>query len=442
MAAEPVSLPRHQDPAPPLLPAAAIRDFVGYHFSRRALYLRALQQAAPPVYLLDRAVLRHKADTFRQAFRKVLPATAFYYAVKSNNHPLVAATLLASGFGLDVSSGVELEMALALRAGDIIFSGPGKTDRELALAVAHSERVVVLIDSFGELARLRRITDRLGREIRAGIRLNNNPHGLWRKFGILPEELAAFWAEARRTPAVKLQGIQFHSSWNLDPEKQISFIAKLGATIRTLPPAVRAEINFIDIGGGYWPPQGEWLRAAGAEVGQPAARYRLAAAPIEVFAARLAAALAEHIFSLLTCRICFEPGRWLCNDAMHLLLSVVDLKMADLAVTDGGTNAVGWERFEVDYCPVLNLSRPALSERSCLIVGSLCTPHDLWGDAYWGEDIQPGDLLLIPDQGAYTYSLRQNFIKAPPAVVTLAEIEPGGIAEGRQNDGGGQPVRG
>jgi diaminopimelate decarboxylase len=423
----PARTPDHAPPverpeAIPILPAAEIRDFVGYHFSRRDLYLRALQSAPPPLYLLDRARLREKARQFRQAFTKVLPAPAFYYAVKSNNHPRVASTLLESGFGLDVSSGVELAMALDLRARDIIFSGPGKTDQELTLAVAHSDRVVVLIDSFGELARLRRITGTLGREIRAGIRLNNNPQGLWRKFGILPEELAAFWAEARQTPAVKLQGIQFHSSWNLDPENQISFIAKLGATLRTLPPAVRAEIGFIDIGGGYWPPQGEWLLAPGtAAAGRrpPGARYRRAAAPIEVFAAELAAALAEHIFSLLNCRICFEPGRWLCNDVMHLLLSVVDRKMADLVVTDGGTNAIGWERFEVDYCPVLNLSRPALSETPCQIVGALCTPHDLWGDAYWGADIQPGDILLIPDQGAYTYSLRQNFIKALPGVVSL-----------------------
>jgi diaminopimelate decarboxylase len=52
-------------------------------------------------------------------------------------------------------------------------------------------------------------------------------------------------------------------------------------------------------------------------------------------------------------------------------------------------------------------------------MGSLCTPHDLWGYGYWGEDIQPGDTLLIPNQGAYTYSLRQEFIKAVPQVVEV-----------------------
>ena len=104
---------------------------------------------------------------------------------------------------------------------------------------------------------------------------------------------------------------------------------------------------------------------------------------------------------------------------MHLILSVVDKKAPDLVITDAGTNAIGWERFETDYFPVLNLTRPLTRERDCLILGALCTPHDVWGYSYWGEDIRPGDILMIPTQGAYTYSLRQHFIKPLPRVVTV-----------------------
>ncbi len=108
---------------------------------------------------------------------------------------------------------------------------------------------------------------------------------------------------------------------------------------------------------------------------------------------------------------------------MHLLVSVVDRKSDDLVVTDAGTNAVGWECFESDYFPVVNLTRPALTEHPCYVLGSLCTPHDVWGYAYHGEDIQPGDALLIPMQGAYTYSLRQEFIKPFPKAVLLGAGE-------------------
>jgi len=36
-----------------------------------------------------------------------------------------------------------------------------------------------------------------------------------------------------------------------------------------------------------------------------------------------------------------------------------------------------------------------------------------------GEGIEPGDILMIPTQGAYTYSLRQNFIKPIPEVAVI-----------------------
>ena len=52
-------------------------------------------------------------------------------------------------------------------------------------------------------------------------------------------------------------------------------------------------------------------------------------------------------------------------------MRVTDKKAGDLVVTDAGTNAVGWERFEIDYFPVLNLSRPDTGERFQPIVQRL-----------------------------------------------------------------------
>ena len=143
--------------------------------------------------------------------------------------------------------------------------------------------------------------------------------------------------------------------------------------------------------------------------------------PIEHFAKELSAVFNKYIFTQIPeCTIYLEPGRWICHESMHLVLSVVDKKAKDIVITDAGTNTVGWERYEQDYFPVINLTRPALKEHPCMIFGSLCTPHDLWGYNYFGESIEPGDVLLIPTQGAYTYSLRQEFIKPLPEQVILS----------------------
>ncbi|MBI5675509.1 MAG: alanine racemase [Nitrospirae bacterium] len=414
----------------PLLPSRELLSYVKHCFNLGSKYLEAIKGESMPLYIIDSSILRERADKFKKSFTKAFTDTAFYFAVKSNNHPDVARTLLQSGFGLDVSSGLELQMALDLGARDIVFSGPGKTKAELQMAVTNSDRVTILIDSFGELAKLQEIAAANNRVMRAGVRLTTGQETLWRKFGITLNDLPLFYEKAIDCVNIRFCGLQFHMSWNLTPDAQCNFIEMLGRTLASLPESHRKSIEFIDIGGGYWPSQGEWLQPAGTREGQlrmvvgrkagrPTDHYRLPAAGVDEFAAQLSQAINRHIFAVIKCRICFEPGRWICHDAMHLLMSVADKKADDMIITDAGTNAIGWERFETDYFPVLNLTSPSLDERACNILGSLCTPHDVWGYTYWGESIKDGDILMIPSQGAYTFSLRQNFIKPLPPVVVL-----------------------
>ena len=415
----------------PVLPSHELTAFVRSFIDRGDRFLDARRQSGSPLYVVDEDVLLNRARYFAAAFKAEIPDLAVYYAVKSNNCPAIVHALAAAGLGLDVSSGRELGLAMGTDAASIVFSGPGKTDEELRLAVTYRERVTVLMDSFGELHRLERVASNAGISVRAGVRLTTDERGLWRKFGIPLAELPRFITEADECSHVLFQGLQFHTSWNLDPTNHVAFIRRLGDALATLEADSRRRIEFIDIGGGFWPPQGEWLQPAGTREGKLRAaalessepergHYRLETAAIEEFSREIGDALRTNIFPHVSCRICLEPGRWVCNDAMHILLTVVDKKADDLVITDAGTNAIGWERFETDYFPVINLSRPAVAEHRCYVLGSLCTPHDVWGYDYFGEDIQEGDALLVPTQGAYTYSLRQEFIKPLPKVVVLS----------------------
>ena len=413
------------------LPWQEISAFVASHIDRKEAFLQATEQHGSPLYLIDIDALRERASQFQDAFQGISPRPpGIYYAVKSNHHPLILRTFLDAGLGLDVSSGAELQLAVELEASDIVFSGPGKTVEELALAVYHANRVTVLIDSFSELHRLEACAARAYTDIRAGVRLTSDPNGLWRKFGIAPSELGNFLSQAEQCPHVHLCGLHFHTSWNMDPTKQMTFIQGLGRVLGELPSRFRKRFEFVDIGGGYWPEQGEWLQGAATSAGMLRSILapdsvswetprRVRGTPIETFADTLGREIREHLMPHLDARIYLEPGRWLCNDGMHLLMTVIDCKAPDLVITDAGTNAVGWERFEHDYFPVINLTRPSLNEHACSVLGSLCTPHDVWGYSYWGEGIQDGDILMIPTQGAYTYSLRQNFIKSLPKAVAL-----------------------
>ncbi len=416
--------------ATPLLPQAEVRDLVRSFLSRHDAFVAAVQEKGSPLYVFDKEALTTRAKQFVRTFERIAKKVTAFFAVKSNNCPLVMQTVVDCGLGLDVSSGLELAAALDTGCSSIVFSGPGKTATELALAVDHGDRVTILLDSFGELGRVGESAGARGKAVKAGVRLTTNEHGLWRKFGIPLSSLKPFMERANECEYVDLCGIQFHRSWNLSPKAQVDYLVRLGEAIKELPAKQRSAIKFIDIGGGYWPPAGEWLQPTGTLEGRiyqlvhpgftaGIDHYKLEAKPLPVFAESLREALRVYIFPWVDCEIYMEPGRWLSNEAMHLAMTVVDKKADDMVITDAGTNLIGWERFESDYFPVINLTRPAVDEKACMVFGSLCTPHDVWGRGYFGESIELGDILLIPNQGAYTYSLRQQFIKPVAEVIEL-----------------------
>ncbi len=416
----------------PILEQSVLDDYIREFINNREAFLDIARRYQTPLYILDVKALKQSARIFEETLTANIPSLQPYYAVKSNNHPFIAQTLAEMDFGLDVSSGRELEMALNAGASKIIFSGPGKTDEELILALENNDRVILLMDSFGELERLKKIISARRIYLRAGIRLTTQEEGLWRKFGIPPGELGRFFHSAADHPYIKLCGLQFHTSWNMNPQAQVKFIKRLGREIAALSPQARGQIEFLDIGGGYWPPLGEWLQPAATTEGRlrlclenaPGTghtHYHNGAEPLETFAHDLGRALKDEIFTQINCAVFTEPGRWISHGAMHILMTVIDKKARDMVVTDGGINMVGWERYESDYFPVINLTRPDAQENACYIFGSLCTPHDVWGYTFHGRDISVGDVLLVPDQGAYTYSLRQEFIKPVPEVVVLQE---------------------
>lgn len=416
------------DQEPSILNPELLNSFVSGFLDRRLEFLDAVNQFGCPLYLIDVDALTNRANEFRSAFEKQLDEVSFFFAMKSNNHPVISKSLIERGFGIDVSSGEELVQAVNLGTKRILFSGPGKTEAELELASKYGDKITILMDSFVELERLNRVALNTDRKIKTGVRLNTDDKGLWQKFGITLESLQHFFHESDSTRNLDLCGLQFHTSWNLNPSQQVAFIKRLGNALFELEDRHLDQLEFLDIGGGYWPDLGEWVhnidfkknkleKTSLTNLMPLLDHYRYYSNTINTFAIEISDALRRYIFPFVDCEIYLEPGRWICNDAMHILLSILDQKQDGLYITDGGTNAIGWERFETDYFPVINLSRPLLKEFSCLILGSLCTPHDVWGYSCFGQDLKIGDIILIPNQGAYTFSLKQNFIKPLPKVV-------------------------
>src|SRR5215470_11907798 len=88
-----------------------------------------------PFYCYSTATLERHYQVFAAAFADVRALVC--YAMKANSNQAVIKTLAKLGAGADVVSEGELKRARAagIAPEKIMFSGVGKTERELALAV-------------------------------------------------------------------------------------------------------------------------------------------------------------------------------------------------------------------------------------------------------------------------------------------------------------------
>ncbi len=393
-----------------------------------------------PLYVYDAAEARKNFRSLKKAFEAAGVPIDLFFAVKSNPYSGLLKTVVAEGGGLDVSSRRELRLALAADAPRIIYTGPAKTAEDFRLICAHADRITVNLESVRELRLLSTEAVRAGTTVRCGLRISTGQHPGWTKFGLPLASLPSFLREGRKLPGVQCVGIHFHVSWNKDA---IRYCKTLGEIARVLKndcsPEERNALEYLDIGGGFFPEQFEGIHAwnpqgethfisEDLDLGpileqnlQP--RYILEKTiPITLMAAQIADCLKREIFPLLSrVRICAEPGRFISYSAMHMLLTLVDRKSERIGIADGGINMVGWDKYECyQYAPLFNCTHVSLDrEVSFLLFGSLCTPDDVWGYALRCSDIREGDLILLPFQGAYTFGLAQEFIRDIPPVVDL-----------------------
>lgn len=414
-----------------MIPGQLLSDYLKKHWKKRDIFLESARQFNTPQYLYDLPALLDRVRIFHEAFSRNIPRYKSFYAIKSNCFHLILKDVVGQGMNLDVSSGRELQIALETDAEKILFSGPGKTDEELLFALDNFSRVTLLIDNFDELSRLAELIKKTNplHALDVGVRVRGSNKGEWEKFGIPLDELLIFTEKVSETEGIVLRGVQSHSSWNMDPSRHVSTLESVGKYLmKNLPAHILKNLRFIDMGGGFWPEQGEWLNpknlpiakvadALGQEIALKETHYYKPSCPIEDFAEKIGECLMTLPEQIRDLELYIEPGRWISNPAMHILLRVLDKKGSKSVITDGGINLLGWERPLTEFIPVINLSRFHTKEHAVKIYGALCAPEDQWGDSVFGEDALPGDVLLVPDQGAYTYSLRQAFIKPVAQVI-------------------------
>lgn len=403
--------------------------------SKKEKIINLANKKQTPFFIYDCFEAQKNIAEFKKEFQANIPNLQIYYALKSDHCDFLVRDCIKAGLGLDVSSGRELQIALKNHAKKMVFSGPGKSEAELKMAIANRKNLILHLDSPSELKKVSRLLTK-GQTLNCGVRIFTEFHGNWNKFGIALNDLKKFFNETKKYPQINLMGLQCHMSFNESAKPYQNMIRVIAKYLKTnFTQNELAQIKFFDFGGGYYPnawegffpwesDQGRIIKIAADHFNQPydfSQKYYISqSASIKEFAQGIGQAIKKEMVPLGIKNFFCEPGRIISTPTMHIALRIADLKNKDMGIADGGNNMIGtWERFEDNYYPLVNLTHPSLQEKKFALLGNLCTPADVWGYYMHAKEIKENDLIIIPFQGAYNYSLTHEFIKPIPSVYEL-----------------------
>lgn len=405
--------------------------------------------AETPAYVYDLAEVRANAARLRTA----LPETAaVYYSLKANPHPLVLSALHAAGALPEVCSPGELDSALAAgwSPGQVLYTGPGKRDEDVLAALGLGVREFC-VDSPHGLDQLDRLAGGTGDRVSCLLRVNDDRPAAGNGLAMtgVASQFGADTSWVREQPErfadrqhVRVTGLHLYMGTNLGGVDELlaQFTQSLDTAVElaALLAARGSTVEVLDLGGGFGAP----FAHAGAAQDLGALRPGLE----RLLDDRLPG------WREGSPRVVFESGRYLVGTAGTLLTRVLDAKRShgtDVAVLDAGINHLGGMS-GMRRLPPLNPEVVRVADRlvggvsgggydggdsppvaPTLVAGPLCTPLDSWSRNAPLPPLHPGDLLAVPNVGAYGLYASLLAFLGHPAPLELAVDEDGHVHSSR-----------
>jgi diaminopimelate decarboxylase len=374
-----------------------------HHFAYRAGVLHAeavdlvdlAGKVGTPFYCYSVATIERHYQVFTHAFADV--SALVCYAMKANSNQAVIKTLARLGAGADVVSEGELKRARAagIPPHKIMFSGVGKTARELALAIDEGI-LCVNVESEPELELLSSIAQQKGRTAHVSLRVNPDIDARTHakiatgkaenKFGIPISRAREVYARAAKLPGLQATGVDMHIG------SQITDLAPFDDAFALLSEFVRTlrgdghTISHVDLGGGLGIPY--------REDNEPPPHP-------DAYAAMVKRATRD-----LGCMLIFEPGRLIVGNAGILVTRVLYLKRGEsrsFVIVDAAMNdLIRPTLYEAHHeiRPVREAD-PRAPRIVADVVGPVCESGDFLALERDLPEPRLGDLLAVMSAGAY-----------------------------------------
>ena len=376
-------------------------------FIERLSIKNILKKQKTPFYIYSENQIITNFLKFKNTFKKTNPLICF--AAKSNSNLNILRVLGKLGAGADVVSGGELLKALkaGIKAKKIVFSGVGKTEEELKIAI-NKNILLINCESESEAKLVNSLAKKLRKKVSIGFRLNPNVDAKTHKnistgkaenkFGLSIKSFKIFLKTINSLKNIKLDALSVHIGSQILNDapfrKTLSVMSKL---IKEL----RLNLKYVDLGGGF------------------GINYTNKEKPINL---NKYSKLVENFSKKLDCKIIFEPGRSIIGNTGLLISKVQFIKKGankNFIILDAGMNDFMRPALYDAFHQIIPVSKnSAKSKGKIEFVGPICESTCKFGIYKNYQKINENDFIAITNVGAYGSSLSSNYNTRP----LIAEI--------------------
>lgn len=374
------------------------------------------------LYILDETTLRTACQQYRHAFQHHYPGESLViYASKAWNCLAVCAIVNSEGLGIDVVSAGELYTAIkaGFKGDKIYVHGNNKSTEELQMSIDCDATIIV--DSWSELRMLAQMSEqqpaRIMVRLTPGIECHTHDYiktgHLDSKFGFDPNDVDAVFQFIAQHKELNFVGLHAHIGsqiFELKPHEDLG-----GVMVDWLSKAQQygLSIEQLDIGGG--------LGIRYTEADDPPSIDAWAKTVCESVAA------ACQMRGIPLPKLIAEPGRSLIGTACVTAYTVGGHKTIPgirtyLSVDGGMSDNPRPITYQSLYLAVIANRMSAPATETVTIAGKHCESGDVLIKDAQLPATEAGDILVIPDTGAYNYSMSSNYNRiARPAAVLVRD---------------------
>ena len=376
-----------------------------------------------PVYVYSIAAIASQYKRLDSALSDV--PHRLHYSVKASSNLAILNSLRMLGAGVDIVSGGEMYRAQAAGFGgaDIVFSGVGKTEREMKEALTLGV-LMINVESEDELQVLDKVAGEIGKKAPVALRVNpevmvDTPHPYTRtgvkgmKFGIPFDETLVVAKRALTMENIELVGLDMHVGSQISHFEPYEIgLGRLLQLKHEIENAGAMSFQYLDIGGGL------------------AVSYD-AEHPIDVDA------FAEVVTRLVAptgLKVLVEPGRFLVGNAGILLTRVLYRKRSggkEFIIVDAGMNDLIRPSHYNAYHRIEGV-RATAGQVTADIVGPVCESGDFLGLHRVVDDVQPGELVAVLSAGAYGFVMASNYNSRPRIPEVIVDTGRYGVVTERE----------